>query len=157
MPSVSWEPPPPAARLVPPAPSVPVTVSREALHKRDREFSRVSAKSAFAAFQVYAADDVRLFRNEHLPFVGRNRIAAALSSATPGGLRANAGVVTWQPLFADASRSGDLGYTYGTYEVKNDGVLTAKGNYMRFWKKLDGAWKIVLDVADPLPLEKKGQ
>ena len=158
MPSVSWEPPPPAAKLVPHAPDVPVTVSREALLNRDREFSQLSAKSgAFAAFEAYAADDVRLFRNEHLPFVGRSAIAAALRSATPGGVRANAGVVTWQPLFADASRSGDLGYTHGTYEVKNDGVLTAKGNYMRFWKKLDGAWKIVLDVADPLPLEKKGQ
>ena len=125
---------------------------------RDREFSQVSTKSgANAAFDGYAADDLRLFRNGHLPFVGRSAIPAALRTATPGDLRANAGVVTWQPLFADASRSGDLGYTHGTYEVKNDAVLTAKGNYMRFWKKLDGAWKIVLDVADPLPLEKKGQ
>ena len=158
MASVSWESPPPAAKLVPPAPSVPVTVSREVLLTRDREFSQVSTKSGtFAAFEAYAADDVRLFRNEHLPFVGRSAIPAALKSATPGGLRANAGVVTWQPLFADASRSGDLGYTHGTYEVKNEGALTAKGNYMRFWKKLNGVWKIVLDVADPLPLEKKGQ
>lgn len=158
MPSVLWEPTPPAARLVPPAPSVPVAVSREALLNSDREFSQVSAKSgANAAFEAYAADEVRLFRKEHLPFVGRGAIPAALKSATPGGLGAKAEVVTWQPLSSDASRSGDLGYTHGTYEVKSDGVLTAKGNYMRFWKKLNGVWRIVLDVADPLPLEKKSQ
>ena len=127
-----------------------MTLSRAALITLDREFSKESANhGSVAAFTKYAADDVRLFRNDHLPFVGKSTIAEALG--------ANTGVVTWQPLFADASSSGDLGYTHGTYEVKKDGVLTAKGNYMRFWKKLDGAWKIVLDVADPLPLEKKSQ
>jgi ketosteroid isomerase-like protein len=149
-PSISWEPPPPAAKAIPLAPRVSVTLSREALITRDREFSKESANhGSLAAFTKYAADDVRLFRNDHLPFVGKSAIAEAL--------RVKEGVLTWQPLFADASSSGDLGYTHGTYKVKTDRVLTAKGNYMRFWKKLDGVWKVVLDVADPLPLEKKGQ
>lgn len=129
-------------------PDVAVATSRESLTKRDREFSAASAKQgSVAAFTAYAADDVRVFRNDHFPFAGKAAIAEALA--------ANKGTLTWQPAFADASKSGDLGYTYGSYEEKTAGVLTAKGNYMRFWKKLNGDWKVVLDVADPLPLEEK--
>ena len=125
---------------------VPVTVSREALLNRDRQFSEESAKQgAAAAYTKFAGEAVRLFRNDHFPFVGKAAIAEALQGTT--------GVLTWQSAFADASRSGDLGYSYGTYEVKTDGVLSAKGNYMRFWKKQGGEWKVVLDVADPQPLE----
>jgi ketosteroid isomerase-like protein len=125
---------------------VPVSVSREALLNRDRQFSEESAKhGAVPAFTKFAGEGVRLFRNDHLPFVGKEAIAEALQGST--------GVLTWQAAFADASRSGDLGYTYGTYEVKTDGVLSAKGNYMRFWKKQGGEWRVVLDVADPQPLE----
>ncbi len=125
-------------------------VSREALISRDREFSQESAKQGSAAsFTKYAAEDVKLFRNNHLPFVGKSDITAALEASN--------GVLTWQPESADASRSGDLGYTYGRYEVKTDGVLTAKGNYMRFWKKQDGVWRVVVDVNDPLPLAEKGE
>ena len=130
--------------------SVPVAASREALMSRDRDFSQESAKrGSVAAFTKYAADEVRLFRNKHLPFLGKREIATALEASN--------GVLTWQPESADASRSGDLGFTYGRYEMKTDGVLTAKGNYMRFWKKQDGAWRVVVDVDDPLPLTEKSQ
>jgi ketosteroid isomerase-like protein len=146
----------PASAWKPPAPSnaetkvanVPITTTRESLTNRDREFSSESAKvGAIAAFTKFAAEGVRLFRNDHFPFVGKHAI--------PEALGATKGVLTWEPAFADASRSGDLGYTYGTYEVKTDGVLSAKGNYMRFWKRQSGVWRVVLDVADPLALEEK--
>jgi ketosteroid isomerase-like protein len=127
---------------------VPVTGSREALLSRDRQFSDESSKvGAVAAYKKFSAKDVRLFRNDHFPFVGKSAISEALQGIS--------GALTWQPTAADASRSGDLGYSYGTYEIKNNGAVTAKGNYMRFWKKQDGEWRVVLDVADPLPLEGK--
>ena len=130
--------------------NVPVATSREALMSREREFSQESAKQgSVAAFTKYAAAEVRLFRNKHLPFVGKRNIPAALETSN--------GVLTWQPESADASRSGDLGYTYGRYELKTDGVLTAKGNFMRFWKKQDGIWRVVIDVDDPLPLTEKSE
>lgn len=129
---------------------VPVTSSRESLTNRDREFSSESAKlGAAAAFTKFAAEDVRLFRNDHFPFVGKQAI--------PEAIGAGKGVLTWEPEFSDASRSGDLGYTYGTYQVNTDGVLTAKGNYMRFWKKQGGVWRVVLDVANPLSLKDENQ
>lgn len=147
IPKTPWEPAPVAKSRTKPG-EVAVTSSRDSLTNLDREFSAASAKQgAVAAFTSYAAEEVRLFRNDHFPFVGKTAIAEALG--------ASKGMLTWQPAFADASRSGDLGYTYGSYEVKSDGVPTAKGNYMRFWKKQNGEWKVVLDVADPLPLEEK--
>lgn len=146
-PATPWQPGPVANRSANAA-SVPLAVSREALTSRDREFSQESAShGSVAAFTKFAAEEVRLFRNEHLPFAGKRAIAEALSTSK--------GALTWQPAFADASRSGDLGYTYGTYEEKTDGVLNAKGNYMRFWKKQGGKWRMVVDVADPLPLTEK--
>ncbi len=142
-PPTPWE-PGPVAKTTTKAASVPVAVSREALMSSDREFSQAAAKQgAEAAFTKYAAEEVRLFREQHLPFVGKGEIAAALGSGK--------GVLTWQPEAADASRSGDLGFTHGKYEVKTDGVLTAKGNYMRFWKRQDGVWRVVVDVDNPLP------
>jgi ketosteroid isomerase-like protein len=146
-PATPWQPAPNTKDRTNTA-SVPIAASREALTSRDREFSQESAShGSVAAFTKCAAEEVRLFRNEHLPFSGKQAIAEALADGK--------GVLTWQPAFSDASRSGDLGYTYGTYEAKTDGVLVGKGNYMRFWKKQAGVWRVVLDVADPLPLTEK--
>jgi ketosteroid isomerase-like protein len=125
-----------------------LNLARAGLRARDLEFSQTSAREgSLKAFTAYTADDIRIFRNEHLPFAGKSALEVALSEVK--------GVLTWQPEGVDVSRSGDLGYTYGRYEIKENGALTGKGNYMRFWKKQNDAWKVVLDVADPLPLEEK--
>jgi ketosteroid isomerase-like protein len=43
------------------------------------------------------------------------------------------------------SQSGDLGYTYGTYLMK-DGASEVRGTYVTVWRKRpDGRWKYVLD------------
>ena len=150
-PAVPWQPEevrkPGNAKIT----DVDVSSTRELLINRDREFSKTSAAEGVSvAFASYSAEGVRLFRNGHLPFVGKGSIAQALGSSQ--------GVLTWQPTAADVSRSGDLGYTYGVYELRsNDAAkkLTGKGNYMRFWKQQDGVWRVVLDVEDPLRIEEK--
>ena len=65
---------------------------------------------------------------------------------------------TWTPSFAGVSVSGDLGYSYGIYELREKSgarAVSERGNYARVWKKVNGAWKLVVDVADPLPPETK--
>ena len=118
---------------------------RAALLSMDREFSKASAEEgARPAFLLVAASDVRLFRNDKFPFVGRMAAADALSTVTAEW--------TWTPSFADVSISGDLGYSYGIYELREKtGAVSEKGNYARVWKKVNGAWKLVIDVANPLP------
>ena len=121
--------------------------ARAALLNLDREFSKASAgQGAREAFLAYAAKDIRLFRNEHFPFVGKMAAADALAPVTAEW--------TWKPSFADVSISGDLGYSYGLYELKDEhGAVSEKGNYARVWKKVLGDWKLVIDIADPLPKE----
>ena len=130
-----------------------------ALLAREREFSRDSAtRGAQKAFDAYAANEVRVFRNNKLPFVGKAHAAAALPASSI--------VWTWQPALADVSHSLDLGYSYGTYQLtKTDATLktTEKvetGNYYRIWKKQysvsqGNTWKVVADLLDPLPEPKK--
>jgi len=120
-------------------------VERAALLRVDREFSNASGEQgARPAFLLYSASDARLFRNHKFPFVGRMAAADALAPLMAEW--------TWKPSFADVSISGDLGYSYGTYELREKtGVLSEKGNYARVWKKVNGSWKLVIDVADPLP------
>jgi ketosteroid isomerase-like protein len=121
---------------------------RAALLRVDREFSKASAEEgARPGFLLVAASDVRLFRNDKYPFVGRMAAADALAPLLAEW--------TWTPSFADVSISGDLGYSYGIYELKKTGVVSEKGNYARVWKKVNGAWKLVIDVADPLPPETR--
>jgi ketosteroid isomerase-like protein len=120
-----------------------------ALLNVDRDFSRAAAEQgAREAFLLYAAKDVRLFRNDHFPFVGRAGAADALAPITAEW--------TWKPSFAEVSVSGDLGYSYGIYELRDTvRTVSERGNYARVWKKVNGAWKLVVDVADPLPAETK--
>ncbi|MEP6743348.1 MAG: nuclear transport factor 2 family protein [bacterium] len=123
---------------------------RTALLARERDFSNASAKAgARQAFRSFAAENVRVFREEKFPFVGR-AAASEVFSTLPGAW-------TWQPAFADVSSSGDLGYTYGTYNLNggDSKKVAEKGNYLRIWKKQRAVWQVVIDVATPLPPEPK--
>ena len=130
-----------------------VKEATKALLARDREFSTSSAtRGAQKAFEDYAASEVRLFRNGKQPIVGKADAVAALPASPT--------VWTWEPVFADVSHSGDLGYSYGTYKLTiNDGTLKTNavetGNYYRIWEKQLNAWKVVADLLDPVPEDKK--
>lgn len=67
--------------------------------------------------------------------------------------------LTWAPVKAEMAASGDLGYTYGNYELKSrdkDGkVVTRNGKYTSIWKRQkDGSWKVVLDMGNSSPEPK---
>jgi len=59
------------------------------------------------------------------------------------------GLLSWEPMFADVSRAGDLGYTTGPWEFRTNGPddqPVAFGQYFTIWKRQhDGSWKAVLD------------
>lgn len=68
--------------------------------------------------------------------------------------------LTWQPIFADVARAGDLGYTTGPWEYKKnkaDEKPVAYGQFLSVWKKQsDGTWKVVLDggIDTPAPVNR---
>jgi ketosteroid isomerase-like protein len=64
--------------------------------------------------------------------------------------------LTWTPVKADMSASGDLGYTYGNYvftaKNKQGKVVVNYGKYTSIWKKQnDGRWKVVVDMGNSSP------
>lgn len=59
--------------------------------------------------------------------------------------------ISWTPTMAEASRSSDLGYTQGTYEMSftdsGGKQVSDKGKYVTVWKKQpDKSWKVVADI-----------
>jgi ketosteroid isomerase-like protein len=64
--------------------------------------------------------------------------------------------VTWTPDSAIVSRSGDMGYTYGTNEFtapdSTGKLVTTRGRYLTVWRKdADGRWRCVEDFSNPAP------
>jgi ketosteroid isomerase-like protein len=69
-----------------------------------------------------------------------------------------AGLLTWEPTWAEVSAAGDLGYTTGPYEYRQqatDEKPVGTGHYMSIWRKgTDGIWQVVVDMGinhPPLP------
>ena len=59
--------------------------------------------------------------------------------------------ISWKTLHAEVSKSGELGYTSGTYEASYKGAdgkpVSEKGKYLCAWKlQGDGTWKAVHDM-----------
>lgn len=130
----------------PPGRAINVESDRAALLALERKFSNSGSTSGaqVAFFVSNAAEDVRVFREGKLPFVGRTTSMEVLSSEL--------GAWSWQTEFADVSRSGDLGYTYGTYRLKSKPhAKEENGNCLRIWKKQARKWKVVADLANPIP------
>lgn len=113
----------------------------------DRDFALASeAKGDLTAYLGVLAEDARLYRTGRAPIVGREAIRAALAE--------NPAPTTWAPAAASVSRSGDLGYTYGLAKRRQSGPDSPwvdSDNYLRIWRKENGAWKLVMDVFDPRP------
>ena len=121
--------------------------------KADREFAAAAKQHGVAiAFREFAAPEALSLPMGETPIRGREAIFEAMSAFPPGEL-------LWQPVGADLARSGDLGYTWGTYEFRTHDAegkpATRHGKYLTVWKKqADGAWKIVVDTGNASPPPK---
>jgi ketosteroid isomerase-like protein len=85
----------------------------------DRDLAKQAGSTdtaaAVKAFESAAADGIRVYRDGHLPAVGKAAAMKLLASSGTGG---------WQPTLARVSKAGDLGYTSGV--IKIDSVAGAK-------------------------------
>jgi ketosteroid isomerase-like protein len=116
-----------------------------ALMESDRAFSALSgAKGMKNAFIEYIDSNGVLLRPNHLPIVGANAIDFLIQENDSGYS------LTWEPQYAEAAASGELGYTYGIYELHLKSKDTSLyGSYISVWKKQqDGKWKFVLDTGN---------
>lgn len=126
----------------------------ELLRQLEANFASDVAKNGHAAFLNYFAEDgVEVVDGGGFD----NKDAMRKQPPWPDGTS-----LTWTPIKAEMSASGDLGYTYGNYiyTVKNkEGKLVANyGKYTSIWRKQkDGQWKVVVDVGNSSPDPKTGK
>lgn len=113
----------------------------------ERAFSRTAAeKGTRDAFLAFMSDDSIVFAPG--PTNGKKSW-----SARPARL----GLLSWEPVYADISAAGDLGYDMGPWEFRPKGAEdkpVAFGNFMTIWKKQpDGTFKFLLDlgISNPQP------
>lgn len=114
----------------------------ETLVETDLAFSEMSRKMGMnRAFMEYCANEAVLLRENTMPLKGAASIAEALSQSNDSAF-----TLTWAPLYAMVAKSGDLGYTYGTFTMttKETGA-SSKGSYVSVWIQEEGSWKWVLD------------
>ena len=98
----------------------------------DKAFSDFSAENGFkAAFAMYCAEDGVVLRPGSLPIIGRDAVIENQQGSDDSEM-----VLTWEPQFAKAAQSGELGYTYGTYSINSaSGSLLGEGTYVSIWEK----------------------
>jgi ketosteroid isomerase-like protein len=124
------------------------------LMQADRDFSSYSIQHGKnAAFLKFAAEDVTFLSENTYPMVGIKQLEDRQAKRSDSTY-----VLTWEPMYARASQSGDLGYTYGTWKlkIKADTTKNGEGTYVTFWQRQpNGEWKYVLDTGHEGLGEKK--
>jgi ketosteroid isomerase-like protein len=132
-----------------PAPDVDLEAVKEELLEADKAFARMAYEEGRdAAFLAYMADDVTIMPRKGALIRGRDNYQKLLSRST-----AEERIVRWTPFFADASQSGDFGYTLGTFQYfagREEGAeVVQEGSYVTIWKKqADGRWTFVFDAGN---------
>lgn len=104
-----------------------------------------ASKGEAHALLSRADETVRVYRQNSFPFVGKTAAGKALEGANE--------LVTWKTAKVDVASSGDLGYSFGTYEARarpTDEKPSEQGNYARVWKRVGGNWRVVMDVTNPV-------
>lgn len=112
----------------------------------DLAMSELATKEGFhQALLKYADDSLIIPREGKLPMIGKSEVAKEW--AAKGILKE----LTWKPIRAEASQSGEMGYSFG-YAIYKAKDTTTYTNYCTIWKKQkDGSWKFVYDAGNNIP------
>lgn len=129
---------------------IDVGAERASLIQADLDFAELAASAGLAeAYKQYLAEDAVQLPDGDLPIAGRQAIYENIVLA----IQSNEFLLTWEPIAAEVSASGDLGYTWGAYffEAEDEAgePFSYEGKYVNIWsKRADGSWEIVLDISN---------
>lgn len=142
---------PTAGNSKPPASEVK-SATTDTLLQLEADFMKAAAERGSGGYMSYYAED-----SVELPNGGDILLGKIAIGKTMGFLDDKNNRLTWKPIGADIS--GDLGYTYGTYEFhskdKAGKPVVEYGKYTTIWKhQKDGNWKVVLDMGNATPTAK---
>ena len=127
------------------APQVDVEAERAALQETDAAWS--NSAPDVDLFVSFYAEDGSLLPPDAPVATGHEAIRAYLSEL----FAAPEFALDWTTTKDELSRTGDLGYTYGTYELSfqdaEGNPVASQGKSLVVWKKQpDGQWKVVADM-----------
>lgn len=92
-----------------------------------------------AAYRGRLAPGARFYRRNLMPLVGQRNVSRWLGSQ-PRYTAADT-------RYSEAARSGDLGYTVGTYAFGPRQKPTQEGYYVRIWvRERNGQWTVAMDI-----------
>lgn len=111
----------------------------------NRFFESASKDGLRKAYQGYSADDVRMYREDKFPIIGKKNVLAEMK-------REKATVVFAKRSFFFGS--ADIAYIVNAYTRTDGGKTVEKGNFVQIWKLRNNHWQIILDIFKPVP-EKK--
>lgn len=121
----------------------------QSLVKAERAFARMAAETTTrTAFLANMTDDAIVFGPE----------GAQNGKKVWTERPERPGLLSWEPVYADVARAGDIGYTTGPWEFRPEGAKgkpAGFGQFVTVWtKQPDGGWKWVLDVgvSHPAPV-----
>jgi ketosteroid isomerase-like protein len=119
----------------------------DALVNSERAFARMAAeRNTREAFLAFMSDESIVFS----PGPSNGKKTWTARPVRPG-------LLSWEPIYADISAAGDMGYDTGPWEFRPNGAAdkpVAFGNFMTIWKKqADGTFKFALDlgISNPQP------
>jgi ketosteroid isomerase-like protein len=126
----------------------------EMLKQLEGEFMKAAAEKGSQGYMSYYADDSVEVPNGAPLIQGKAEIAKGMGFLDDKNNR-----LIWVPVGGDISASGDLGYTYGSFEFhakdKDGKAVVQYGKYTSIWKRQkDGSWKVVLDMGNASPAPK---
>lgn len=127
------------------------SVRQKQIRALEKAMMDEAAEHGSAGYMSFYAEDAVELPNGAAALLGKAAIGETMTFLDDKNNK-----LTWSPIYADVSASGDLAYTFGNYEftsIGKDGKATLeRGKYTTIWKKRkDGKWKVVLDMGNSNP------
>ncbi|PYP90772.1 MAG: hypothetical protein DMG65_10260 [Candidatus Angelobacter sp. Gp1-AA117] len=117
----------------------------DALKKADQDWAKSAQARNIDQFMGFLGDDAYMCGTDGNWGHGKDSLKAEWAKL----LSDPAFKINWTVDTAEVSKSGDLGYTRGTFEG-SQGKDSFSGGYATMWKKdKDGKWRVAVDIATP--------
>jgi ketosteroid isomerase-like protein len=123
-----------------PAESINLEIARAQLMRMEKDLAKAVAVSGRSALQARVASGAR--------FLQTGRPLATEPKEITELLNEEKGARAWTPLQAEIANAGDLGFTYGTFEMRPADLPARSGHYLHMWQRKDGEWMLLVEAVE---------